>query len=92
MRREHDDLGPLLPSTYSFLPVQLCIRRSGCTIQLPAALKSRGRCAMSEVDTGEQGKEPAAFPVHYIIIAVSALIVLCSCCVVIGSLIVTLSY
>ena len=47
---------------------------------------------MSEVDTGEQGKEPAAFPVQYIIIAVSALIILCSCCVVIGSLIVTLSY
>jgi len=47
---------------------------------------------MSEIDTGEQGKEPAAFPVQYIIIAVSALIVLCSCCVVIGSLITIWSY
>jgi len=47
---------------------------------------------MSELDTGEQGTKPAAFPVHYIIIAVSAVIVLCSCLVVIGSLIVSLSY
>ena len=47
---------------------------------------------MSDADTGEQAKEPAAFPMHYVIIAVSAVIVLCSCLVVIGSLIVSLSY